>query len=308
MGVDVGDVRHARRCVGSSTSSPSTGRRSTIDPVQLEQPGDDADVADLRDVAQPARLLPEQRRHHRLGDEVLGPAHRDGAAQRGAAVDGEDVMSWAHPDARGGPPRNPGDPPRTSPVLPLDGFLDGPRSGCCRRSAASGLLGRRALTARLRRGLGRGLRRGLGRGLGGALAAALAGAFAAPSSPGALAAAFAGPSRPPSPGPSWPRPSPARPWRAFTSRFAGRLGRRPSRGGLRGRLRRGLGRRLRGRLDRGLRRQPSWRPPSPGPCGRRGGRRLHRSLRRSCGGARRRGTADGRRRPSAACSGPRRSP
>ena len=51
-------------------------------PVQLQQATDHLDVPDLRYVEQPARGVPEQRRHHRLGDEVLGATHLDLPAQR----------------------------------------------------------------------------------------------------------------------------------------------------------------------------------------------------------------------------------
>ena len=57
------------------------------DPVQGQQPGDDVDVTYERDVAQHRRRGAQQRRHHGLGDEVLGAAHGDLAGERAPALD-----------------------------------------------------------------------------------------------------------------------------------------------------------------------------------------------------------------------------
>ena len=71
------------------------------DAVQLEQAADDLDVADARHVVQPARCLAQQRGDHRLGDEVLGAADPDLAAQRGAAVDDAGRRRSTQPPAVG---------------------------------------------------------------------------------------------------------------------------------------------------------------------------------------------------------------
>ena len=57
------------------------------DAVHLEQRADDLDISDVRHVAQRARRLAEQRRHHRLGRQVLRAPHVDLPAQRTPAAD-----------------------------------------------------------------------------------------------------------------------------------------------------------------------------------------------------------------------------
>ena len=59
---------------------PSSSPSSTRHAVHLEQRPDDLHVADVRDVAQHARRLAEQRRHHRLGGEVLRALDLDATA------------------------------------------------------------------------------------------------------------------------------------------------------------------------------------------------------------------------------------
>ena len=54
--------------------------------VQLEQPADHIDVADVRHGEQATRRLTQHRGDHRLGDEVLCPPNLDFAVQRRAAM------------------------------------------------------------------------------------------------------------------------------------------------------------------------------------------------------------------------------
>jgi hypothetical protein len=61
--------------------------------MRLEQPGGYAYIHDVWHVSQPALLVPEQGRHHRLGHEILRPADVDLALERIAAVHIEDVFS-----------------------------------------------------------------------------------------------------------------------------------------------------------------------------------------------------------------------
>ena len=61
-------------------------------PVQLQKAAHDLDVADARHVEQPARRVTEERRHHRLGDEVLGAADADPSVHRRSTVDDQDVV------------------------------------------------------------------------------------------------------------------------------------------------------------------------------------------------------------------------
>ena len=63
--------------VGSRTQLARLGAVADPHAVQLQQAAHDLDVADARHVVQPARRLAEQRRDHRLGDEVLGAAYPD---------------------------------------------------------------------------------------------------------------------------------------------------------------------------------------------------------------------------------------
>jgi len=88
MRVDVGDVR-LLDVGGVEHQLAVTVGGVDEHTVQLEQPADHLDVADLGDPPQPARLLGEHDGDHRLGDEVLGPPHLDVADERGAAVDDE---------------------------------------------------------------------------------------------------------------------------------------------------------------------------------------------------------------------------
>ena len=85
----------ARRCVGSSTQLAVAVGGVDEHAVQLEQPADDLDVGDLGHVAQPARLLGEQRGHHRLGDEVLGAPDLDVADERARRRRRRGWRSWA---------------------------------------------------------------------------------------------------------------------------------------------------------------------------------------------------------------------
>ncbi len=60
--------------------------------VQLKQPADHLDVADVRDVAQSAGALAEEGGDHGLGDQVLRTADADLAFERVSAVDQQDVV------------------------------------------------------------------------------------------------------------------------------------------------------------------------------------------------------------------------
>ncbi len=91
MGVDVGDVGALDvRGVEHQLARFVAGEHG--DAVQLQQAGDHLDVADVRDIAEPARLLPEQGGHHGLGYEVLRTADTDLTLERVAAVDKQDVV------------------------------------------------------------------------------------------------------------------------------------------------------------------------------------------------------------------------
>ena len=81
MRVDVGDVRLLDVGGVHDELAVAVGR---VDEhaVQLEQAADHLDVADLRHPAQPAGLLGEDDRHHRLRDEVLRPPDLDVADER----------------------------------------------------------------------------------------------------------------------------------------------------------------------------------------------------------------------------------
>ena len=57
-----------------------------LDTVQTQQVRDNVGVTDERHVVELRGGVGEQRRNHRLGDEVLRAAHRDFAAQRMAAL------------------------------------------------------------------------------------------------------------------------------------------------------------------------------------------------------------------------------
>ncbi len=57
------------------------------DAVELEQARDNLNVLDFGDVAQHGRLVAEQGSHHRLRDQILGPANGDAASQRDASAD-----------------------------------------------------------------------------------------------------------------------------------------------------------------------------------------------------------------------------
>ena len=92
------DVRDVRRLDVRRVEVQRAGLGVGVDlhAVQLEQAGDHRDVADLRHVAQHARGLPQQRGHHRLRDEVLGPADRDLSRQRVAPVDVQQIAHRPH--------------------------------------------------------------------------------------------------------------------------------------------------------------------------------------------------------------------
>ena len=61
-----------------------------LDPVQAQQVRDHVGVADKRHVVELRGGVGEQRRDHRLGDEVFRAAHRDLTAQRMAALNLKD--------------------------------------------------------------------------------------------------------------------------------------------------------------------------------------------------------------------------
>ena len=61
-----------------------------LDAVQAQQVRDHVRVADQRHVVELGRGIGEQRRNHRLGDEVFRAAHRDLTAQRMAALNLKD--------------------------------------------------------------------------------------------------------------------------------------------------------------------------------------------------------------------------
>ena len=97
MGVDVGDVRLLD--VGGVEQQLAVAVGGVdADAVQLEQPAHDLDVGDLRDAAQPARLLGEDDGDHRLGDEVLGTPDLDVADEGCAAVDDESCGHGPQPN------------------------------------------------------------------------------------------------------------------------------------------------------------------------------------------------------------------
>ena len=90
--VDLVDVGAARRWPGRRSARRRSAPSVTLHAVQLQQAAHDLDVADRGHVEQPARRLAEQRRDHRLGDEVLGAAYPDLPVQRRAAVHDQDVV------------------------------------------------------------------------------------------------------------------------------------------------------------------------------------------------------------------------
>ena len=64
--------------------------------VQAQQSRDHVDVANERDVAQHRGGRSQQGRHHRLGDQILGPADGDLTSQRATALDLEQTVDHAH--------------------------------------------------------------------------------------------------------------------------------------------------------------------------------------------------------------------
>jgi len=62
--------------------TPATSSCSTPTPSGAQDVGGDGDVADLGDLPDGAHALAEERRHHVLGDGVLGPSDED-VAQEG---------------------------------------------------------------------------------------------------------------------------------------------------------------------------------------------------------------------------------
>ena len=99
----VGRVHHQLAVVGAVAD---------LDAVQLEQAADDLDVADARDVEQPARRLAQQGGDHGLGDQVLRATDADLSVQRRSAVHNQDVFGQRNlqqagatrPDANRGQP------------------------------------------------------------------------------------------------------------------------------------------------------------------------------------------------------------
>ena len=71
------------------------------DTVHFEERAHDLHVADVRHVAQDTGGLPEERRHHRLGREVLRALHLDPTGQRTSAADRQD-FSGGLAGSRGG--------------------------------------------------------------------------------------------------------------------------------------------------------------------------------------------------------------
>lgn len=85
VGVDVDDgaLSHIGRIeVEFAVGLVPVGAGGHADSMELEESGDDLDIADLGHAAQHGRGLTEQRGHHRLGHQVLGAADSDGAVQR----------------------------------------------------------------------------------------------------------------------------------------------------------------------------------------------------------------------------------
>jgi hypothetical protein len=91
------DVRHVRGhdVRGVEQEVSGLGALGDLHPVHLEEAADHADIADARHAAQQAGGLAQQRRHHRLRHEILGPADLDPPLQRDAAVDGDAVEGEA---------------------------------------------------------------------------------------------------------------------------------------------------------------------------------------------------------------------
>jgi hypothetical protein len=97
--VDVGEVR--RLDVGGVEDQLAhLGALLHLDAVHLEEALHDADVADVRDVAQGGRGLAEERGDHRLGDEVLRALELDPALERPPAVDGDPLGGHPHTGSR----------------------------------------------------------------------------------------------------------------------------------------------------------------------------------------------------------------
>src|SRR5665647_3380678 len=95
MRVDVGDV--GALDVGRVQLDDAGGLvRGHPHAVQLQKPSDHRDVADPRDVVQLARSVAQERRDHRLGDEVLGAAEGGLTAEGGTTVDLHHVAHGAH--------------------------------------------------------------------------------------------------------------------------------------------------------------------------------------------------------------------
>src|SRR5699024_8797438 len=86
VGVDVGNVG-LLDVAGVQPDDAGVHVVVDLDPVQTEQAGDDLDILDLRHVAQLGGFLTQQRRDHRLGDEVLRTPDADLPRQRDTAVD-----------------------------------------------------------------------------------------------------------------------------------------------------------------------------------------------------------------------------
>jgi len=64
--------------------------------VQAQKPRDHVHVTNERDIAQHRGRRPQQRRHHRLGNQVLGSADGDLTSQRATALDLEQTVDHAH--------------------------------------------------------------------------------------------------------------------------------------------------------------------------------------------------------------------
>ena len=70
--------------------------------VQAQQPRDHVDVTNERDIAQHRGRRAQQRRHHRLGNQVLGSADGDLTSQRATTLDLEQTVDHAHLHASSG--------------------------------------------------------------------------------------------------------------------------------------------------------------------------------------------------------------
>ena len=87
------DLGHVRRLDVRRVEAQVAGDLVAVDlhAVQREEPCDDADVGDVRHVAEDADFLAEERRDHGLRHEVLRATHLDATRERASAVEDDGV-------------------------------------------------------------------------------------------------------------------------------------------------------------------------------------------------------------------------